>query len=105
MATILGDSAAPPEKKRTKPLGMSQGLHTFKEVVTAFALEQGMPFLPKPGRSHGGKQLYSFGGVAVYLESDVCHVESSKGQWTPVGLEDLLTYCNNRAKSAQSSRK
>lgn len=67
------------------------GLDSFKEVVASFAEEHGVPFMPKQ-RQYSGFQVYSFGGASIYLDKDVCFVESSGTQWHAIGLSDLLEY-------------
>ena len=51
--------------------------------------------MPKQ-RQHNGYQVYSFGGASVYLDKDVCHVESGGNQWHPIGFTDLLQYASSK---------
>ena len=66
-------------------------MESFKEVVASFAEEHGVEFLPKQ-RNHNGFRVYSFGGASIYLDKDVCYVESGGSQWHAIGLSDLLEY-------------
>lgn len=83
--------------------GSEHMMHSFKDVVDAFAQRNGEPFLLKHGRFLDGKQLYSFSGVTVYLDLDVVHHEVAKGDWRPVGLEDLLVWCRQARKSKKGT--
>ena len=99
----------PPEEPEPAPAesatGLSSGsvkssetLIAFKDVVDAFAQEQGVPFMIK-NRMHDGKQLYSFGGITIYLDMDVAHVERTKGSWGAISLEDLHVMVQQRSAS------
>ncbi|CAM9981051.1 unnamed protein product [Discosporangium mesarthrocarpum] len=74
------------------------GAASFREVVESYAEANGVTFLPKPGRQHEGKQMYSFGGVSVFLDQSVVFAEAppGSGNWSPLGLEDLLDYARKR---------
>jgi hypothetical protein len=53
-------------------------------------------FLPRPGRTHNSRQIYSFGGINVYLDQDVVYADlSARGGppgWTPLTLEQLFQH-------------
>jgi tuftelin-interacting protein 11 len=65
--------------------------YTFKDVVEAFALDNGVEFSPKIGKTHEGKQVWKFGSRSCYLDHDVVFVFMPEKQlWRPIGLEELL---------------
>ena len=78
---------------------------SFRDVVEAFAGANGVMFLPKKGRQHDGKQLYSFGGVSIFLDQSVAFTEMPRGsgQWSPLGLEELLTLTGNKPVATASA--
>ena len=88
-----GEMGAQRPRKERAPV--SDGLESFKEVVASFAEEHGVTFVPKQ-RQHNGFRVYSFGGASVYLDKDVCHVESGGSQWHPIGFTDLLEYASSK---------
>ena len=71
---------------------------SFKTVVAEFAEQEGIEFVPKHGRTLNGFQLFSFGGVTCYLDTDVAHVEMNAKEWNPVSLEQLLELARSRKK-------
>lgn len=78
---------------------------SFRDVVEAFAEANGVMFLPKKGRQHEGKQIYSFGGVSIYLDQSVAFTEMPRGsgRWSPLGLEELLALTGMKAVSATAA--
>jgi tuftelin-interacting protein 11 len=104
-ASANGSSSSSGTRTHTGDVGVS-----FREVVEQFAAKHGIEFVPRVGRMRLGRQLFAFGGVTVYLDSNVAYVEvsnssSSNGsgseQWQPVSLQDLLQYVNNKQKSSR----
>lgn len=66
---------------------------TFREVVEEFCLQESIPFVPRTtgAWTHvDGKQVFLFGTIPVYLDSDVVFVHEGKDQWEPTSLESLL---------------
>ena len=69
---------------------------TFREVVAEFAREKGILFQPRLG-SHkttdvDGKQVFLFGTIPVYLDSNVVYAQEDKKSmhgWEPLSLDDL----------------
>ena len=58
--------------------------------MEAYAADNGVTFMPRPGRVHEGKQIWVFGKSTCYLDQDVVFASSGDGTWRPMGLEDLL---------------
>ena len=92
-------------------MAAGDGSMRFKEVVEQFAEQQGVPFLPKPGVRHNGKQVYSFGGACrIYLDQGVAFAEPARGgnsggdavDWEPVALEKLLERFNRHVKASSA---
>ncbi|KAM3569271.1 hypothetical protein VYU27_008631, partial [Nannochloropsis oceanica] len=80
---------------------------SFKDLVEIFCEKHGVLFLPKPGRTEHGRQVYSFGGVSVYMDNDVVFADLSNGGmsrearenerkegmgYAPIALESLLQH-------------
>jgi len=75
------------------PVPPSQSLHlSFRDLVEMRAAELGLPFVPKPGRMHNGRQLWSIGSKSVYLDQDVAYVDVGFQQWTPMALDELFNF-------------
>ena len=53
-----------------------------------------MPFLPKPGRTHAGMQVYGFGRVSVVIDAarEALLAQRADGDrgWVPASIEQLL---------------
>jgi hypothetical protein len=106
-ASANGSSSSAGTRTHTGDVGVS-----FREVVEQFAAQHGVEFVPRVGRMRLGRQLFAFGGVTVYLDSNVAYVEVSNGsssngsnsgseQWMPVSMQDLLQYVNNKQKTSR----
>ena len=65
---------------------------TFKDVLEDFARENQLEFHPRVGAksSVDGKQVFVFGGVLIYIESDVIFAFKDS-EWNPVSLDQLST--------------
>jgi tuftelin-interacting protein 11 len=63
---------------------------TFREVVTEFAQERDVLFQPRMGNNStkDGKQVFNFGTVPVYLDSNVVFA-LQHGDWKPLALSQL----------------
>ncbi|PKA47859.1 Zinc finger CCCH domain-containing protein 22 [Apostasia shenzhenica] len=64
---------------------------SLKEVIEAYAVEQGLMFVPKVGRSHNGLPVYGFGNVSICIDSvkKLLYAQSPDG-WDVVTLNQLL---------------
>ncbi len=63
----------------------------FRDVMATYAEEHGVEFVPKLGRSVGGKQLYTFGGIPVLVDQLVrVEMPRGSGNWTPISVEVLM---------------
>ena len=66
---------------------------TFREVVEDFCLQESIPFVPRTtgARTHvDGKQVFLFGRIPIYLDSDVVFVHEGQDRWEPISLESLV---------------
>ena len=93
-----------PEKQQHAPIHMeengSAAAMTLKEVVEEFAQENDVQFMPKPGRTYEGLQVYSFGAVNVVVDSAKSSILAHTGDgWNPVHLEQLLEMHRSRGGS------
>jgi hypothetical protein len=63
---------------------------TFRDVVAEFAREKDLLFQPRVGNNAtvDGKQIFLFGGVPIFLDSNVVFYYR-KGEWAPIPLEEL----------------
>jgi tuftelin-interacting protein 11 len=79
---------------------------TLRELVAQYATDAGFEFLPKPGRTHDGLQVYSFGGVSCVLEPTTSTIRAAvgaaaaSGAWAPVSLERLAAEAEARRRGA-----
>ena len=67
---------------------------SLRELVENFAEQNDVPFMPKPGRTHAGMQVYSFGGVSVVIDAAreemlAQRLDGDRG-WVPASIEQLL---------------
>jgi tuftelin-interacting protein 11 len=98
-----GAAYAQPQKHQA-PIHMeengSAAEMTFKEVVEAFAQENDVQFMPKPGRTYEGLQVYSFGAVNVVVDTAKESILAQTGDgWNPVHLEQILEMHRSRGGS------
>ncbi len=67
---------------------------SLRELVERFAEDQDVAFLPKPGRTHAGMQVYSFGRVSVVIDAarEALMAQRADGDraWVPASMEQLL---------------
>ncbi|PRW56706.1 septin and tuftelin-interacting 1-like protein 1 [Chlorella sorokiniana] len=73
---------------------------TLRQLVEQFAEEAGVAFLPKPGRTHEGLQMYGFGLVSCVVDNANSTVKAQLGGstgWATVSLEQLLAEHQKRA--------
>ncbi|KMZ58060.1 putative Tuftelin interacting protein [Zostera marina] len=64
---------------------------TLKETVEAYAVENGLTFVPKVGRTHNGLSVYGFGNVSMCVDpvNQVLFAQRQDG-WRAVSLDQLL---------------
>lgn len=78
-----------------RPAGAAAGLvggePSFKDLVSRYAEEQGIEFLPRAGRLHDGLPVYSFGGVNCVIDAShsLIRAQLKERGWVPVSLERL----------------
>ena len=67
---------------------------SLRELVENVAEQNDVLFMPKPGRTHAGMQVYSFGGVSVVIDAAreemlAQRLDGDRG-WVPASIEQLL---------------
>ncbi|XP_078436550.1 GC-rich sequence DNA-binding factor-like protein with Tuftelin interacting domain-containing protein [Wolffia australiana] len=64
---------------------------SLKEHIEAFAVEHGLMFVPRVGRSYNGLPVYAFGSVSMAIDAlnQVLFAQRPDG-WRPVSLHQLL---------------
>ncbi|KAH7661119.1 Septin and tuftelin interacting protein [Dioscorea alata] len=64
---------------------------SFKEMIEAYAAEQGLVFIPRVGRSYNGLPVYGFGNVSICIDSvkQLLFAQTQEG-WGAVSLKQLL---------------
>lgn len=73
---------------------------TLKEVVEAFAEENDVQFMPKPGRTYEGLQVYSFGAVSIVVDTAKQSILAQTGDgWNAVYLDQILEMHRSRGGS------
>ncbi|KAM6568137.1 hypothetical protein CsatB_016122 [Cannabis sativa] len=69
---------------------------SMKEVVEAYAQQQGLLFKPKHGRMHNGHQIFGFGNVSIIVDSlNQRLYAQTEEAWSLVSLEQLMALHNN----------
>lgn len=64
---------------------------SLRELVQRYAEENGVDFVPRPGRTHEGMQVYSFGGVSCVVDVGQQVVRANiNSVWATVSLQMLL---------------
>lgn len=88
-----GSRILPTEPKAKGKMSIADAMYdssiTFKEALEQLAQDNGQLFLPKVGKQQAGKQVYSFGKVAVYLDNRLVYAQE-EGGWRPIALDELL---------------
>jgi tuftelin-interacting protein 11 len=88
-------SAAPPTRPSPAATAATSTTKepTMRDVVARWAEDNDLVFMPQ-GRAHEGKQVYSFGSLAVYLDKDLVYAPPAAGspvdKWLPIGFDELL---------------
>ncbi|KAJ0980448.1 hypothetical protein J5N97_008703 [Dioscorea zingiberensis] len=64
---------------------------SLKEMIEAYATEQGLVFLPRVGRSYNGLPVYGFGNISICIDSvkQLVFAQTQEG-WGAVSLKQLL---------------
>ena len=72
---------------------------SLKEHIEAFAVEHGLMFLPKVGRTYNGLPVYTFGSVSMAVDTlnQVLFAQRPDG-WRPVSLHQLLEIHHSSAR-------
>ena len=67
---------------------------SFKECIQAYAMEKGLLFMPKVGKSYNGMAVYDFGTVSICLDSvkRVVYAQLGEGaeRWSLVCLRQVM---------------
>ncbi|GJM95169.1 hypothetical protein PR202_ga11877 [Eleusine coracana subsp. coracana] len=67
---------------------------TFKESIQAFAMEQGLLFMPRVGKFYNGMPVYEFGIVSICIDSVkrllYAQLEEGIERWSAVTLTQLM---------------
>ncbi|KAL4858605.1 Septin and tuftelin-interacting protein 1 [Chlorella vulgaris] len=76
---------------------------TLRQLVEQYAEEAGVTFLPKPGRTYEGLQMYGFGLVSCVVDNAKSSVQAQMGDlgWTTVSLEQLQQEHERRSAAKQ----
>jgi len=77
---------------------------TLREAVEAFAASHEVPFLPKPGREHGGLRVWAFGDVSATIDQKAGAIRARvEGRWAPVSLDQLLEMHRAKARAKEKA--
>lgn len=88
----LGKSTAIPSMPTNEP--------SFKDLLTDYAADMNLVFMPKGDQKIEGKQLYDFGGVTTFIENDVLFVRDVD-RWKPVSLDDFLALIDEKKRKGK----
>ncbi|EFN58159.1 hypothetical protein CHLNCDRAFT_50559 [Chlorella variabilis] len=96
-----GGPAAPPLPPTLPTPHYDASDLTLRQLVEQYAEETGVAFLPKPGRTHEGLQMYGFGLVSCVVDNAQSLVKAQLGDqgWATVSLEQLLQEHERRQKA------
>ena len=73
---------------------------SLRDAVEAFAQANDLTFVPKPGRTYEGLQVYSFGSVSIAVDVAGESLRAKIGdRWAPVSLDTLLAAHQERARA------
>lgn len=85
-------TAQAPQQPTTAPTAGGKE-PTMKEVVARWAEDNDLLFIPQ-ARMHEGKQVYSFGKLAIYVDKDLVYAPPPAGapadQWQPISFDELV---------------
>ncbi|MQL77148.1 hypothetical protein Taro_009551 [Colocasia esculenta] len=72
---------------------------SLKDHIEAFAVENGLMFVPKVGRTYNGLPVYAFGNVSMSIDAlnQVLFAQRPDG-WRPVSLHQLLEMHHSAAR-------
>ncbi|CAG5136266.1 unnamed protein product, partial [Candidula unifasciata] len=63
---------------------------TFKDLVERKAEQEDLLYIPLPGKTREGKQVYRFGKASIYYDHNVVFMQDpNSGQWLPTSLNQL----------------
>ena len=67
---------------------------SFKESIQAYAMEQGLLFMPRVGKFYNGMPVYEFGTVSICIDSvkGLLYAQRQEGikRWSAVTLTELM---------------
>eukprot|EP00957_Ditylum_brightwellii_P084221 6403939-Ditylum_brightwellii.AAC.1 len=67
-----------------------EGGPSLRELVSEYAQQHDVPFLPKHGRLHESLPIYGFGKVSIVMDPASQLIKAFNGErWAPVSLEEL----------------
>lgn len=82
-------ASAPAQQQKTEM--------SLKEVIETYAEQNGLLFMPKPGRMQNSHQIYGFGKISIFLDSLNQKVYAQiDDRWQLVSLEQMLDLHNRR---------
>jgi tuftelin-interacting protein 11 len=102
---VAGEAVqAAQEVKEQVPIGRTGADASLRELLERFAESRSVPFLPKPGRSHGGMQVYAFGRVSCVVDSArEALLAQTEGGWKSVSMEQMMQMHEARARDVGRS--
>ncbi|KAF0694783.1 Aste57867_14381 [Aphanomyces stellatus] len=62
----------------------------MRDVVEEFALQHNIEFAPVRAKTRDGQVVYSFGKQHIVIDQSVVFVETAKGQFDPIDIDDLV---------------
>ncbi len=67
---------------------------SFKESIQAYAMDQGLLFMPRVGKFYNGMPVYEFGTVSICIDSvkRLLYAQLQEGieRWSAVSLTQLI---------------
>ncbi|CAH9072242.1 unnamed protein product [Cuscuta europaea] len=69
----------------------SENAMSLKEIIEIHAQQNGLLFLPKPGRMQDGLQIYGFGNISIVVDTLNQKIfAQAEDKWSSVSLDQLL---------------
>ncbi|GMR38664.1 hypothetical protein PMAYCL1PPCAC_08859 [Pristionchus mayeri] len=61
-----------------------------KEALEIMATKRGITYIPQPGKTKDGQQVYTFGKQSIFVNRGMIYVKSA-GEWKPIDFQELMS--------------
>ncbi|KAF8361284.1 stip-1 [Pristionchus pacificus] len=85
---LLAPAPPPPPA----PRGAPETQLSVKDALELMAARQGFTYIPQPGRTKDGKQVYWFGTQSIYVDRGIVFVmDMTTVEWRPIAVHELMS--------------